>query len=61
MNGLKFKDQEVLNLHQYFDTDYSYNEEFDTPDGQHWKGRVAYEDWTPEILQLAIDNEVVEP
>ena len=53
MNSWKFHGQDMLNFHAYFDSDYSYNEEFDTPDGKHWHARTPIENWTPEMLELA--------
>ena len=49
-----------LNLRCYFDDDYAYVEEFDTPDGKHWMGRMYPEEWTPDIYQAAIDSGFVD-
>lgn len=60
MKDWKFRGQDMLNFHAYFDTDYSYTEEFDTPDGKHWIARTKVDDWTPDILKLAIDSGVIQ-
>lgn len=57
----RFRGMEKLNFKCYFDTNYTYVEEFDTEDGHHWMGRVKPEDWTPDILQRAIDAGIVDP
>lgn len=41
-------------LRTYFDKNYDYVEEFDTPDGAHHIWRVEPKDWNPDILQAAI-------
>ena len=59
MTSWKFRGEDMLNFHAYFDTDYSYNEEFDTPDGKHWTAKTNIENWTPEILKLAEESGII--
>lgn len=42
-------------LRTYFDTNYDYVEEFDTPDGTHHIWRIKPKYWNPDILQAAMD------
>ena len=49
----KFHGQEMLNFKSYFDEDFAYVEEFDTPDGEHWMAREYPQNWTEEIFEMA--------
>ena len=61
MEEWKFNGMDMLNFKAYFDTNYTYVEEFDTEDGHHWMGRTKLEDWTPEIIQMAIEAGITTP
>lgn len=58
-NPWRHNGMDMLNFRAYFDTDYTYVEEFDTEDGEHWMGRTKPENWTPEILKLAMENNII--
>lgn len=49
-----FKGMPRLNVRTYFLEDGTYVEEFDTPDGQHWKATAKPEEYTPSILARKI-------
>lgn len=61
MDEWKFRGMDMLNFKAYFDTNYTYVEEFDTEDGHHWMGRTKPEDWTPEITRMAIEAGIITP
>ena len=61
MDEWKFRGMDMLNFKAYFDTDYTYVEEFDTEDGHHWMGRTKPENWTPEITRMAIEAGIITP
>lgn len=50
-----FRGQPKLNFRAYFYEDGTYVEEFDTPDGQHWRASVRPEEYTPAILARKIE------
>ena len=50
-----FRGMPRLNFHAYFLENGLYVEEFDTPDGQHWKAEVPPEEYTPAVLKRKID------
>lgn len=61
MEDWKFNGMDIRNFKAYFDTDYTYVEEFDTDDGHHWMGRLKPEDWTPDIFKMAVESGIVNP